>query len=95
MEIKFKDINTGRVEARALVKLHEGLILNEISILNIEGDLVVELPKKSFISKTGKLYSFDVITFETEDERTLFCIQIKDAFLEWRKKLNKMRVFEG
>ena len=95
MEIKFKDISLGRVEARAVVKLQEGVVLNEISVLNINGELIVEFPKKSFIAKTGRLYSFDVISFDTEDEKTLFTIQIKDAYYEWRKKTNKVRVFNN
>ena len=95
MEIKFKDISDKKVEARAVIKLHEGIILNEISIINNNDEIIVEYPKKSFLSKSGKVYSFDVLTFETEDEKTLFSIQIKEAYYEWRKRLNKVRIFES
>ena len=95
MEMRFRDVNTGIVEARVVIKLSEGLLLNEITILNRKGELEVELPKKTFTTKNGKTASFDIIQFETEDEKTLFSLQVKNEYLEWRKKQKKVRVFDG
>jgi hypothetical protein len=94
MDIRFRDVNYGIVDARAVVKI-EGLLLNEITILNKGGLIEVELPQKSFKAKDGRIHSLDIITFETEDQKTLFMVQIRDAFLEWRKKQKKVRVYES
>jgi len=94
MDIKFKEVNFGIVEARAVIKLNEGIILNEITVLNRDGGIEIELPQKSFRAKTGKVQNIDIFTFETEDEKTLFLLQVKDAFMDWRKRQKKVRVFE-
>jgi hypothetical protein len=95
MDIKFRDVNYGMVEARAVIKTVEGFTINEITILNREGIIEIELPQKSFKAKDNKFHNLDLITFETEDEKTLFLIQIKDAYLEWRKKQKLVRVYDS
>ena len=94
MEIKFRDVNSGIVDARVVLKL-EGITINEITILNKGGNIEVELPKKSFKGKDGKLHALDIITFDNEDHENLFKIQIKDAFLEWRKMQRKVLIYES
>ena len=94
MDIKFRDVNSGIVDARVVLKL-EGITINEITILNKSGNIEVELPKKSFKGKDGKLHALDIITFDNEDQENLFKIQIKDAFLEWRKMQRKILIYES
>ena len=94
MDIKFRDVNSGIVDARAIVKF-DSFTLNEITIINKKGIIEVELPRKSFKAKDGKIYNLDILTFDNEDQENLFKIQIKDAFLEWRKKQKKVRVYES
>ena len=94
MDIKFRDVNSGIVEARAILKTAEGFLINEITILNKNNTLIVELPQKSFKAKDGKIYNMDIITFEDEDQKTLFLLEIKNEFLEWRKVQKKVRVYE-
>lgn len=95
MDIKFRDVNYGIVEARAVIKFFDGMILNEVTILNKDNNIEVELPKKTFKAKDGKVHNLDIISFETEDQKTLFLLQIKESFLEWRKKQKKVRVYES
>ena len=95
MDIKFREVNQGIVEARVIIKLSEGVVLNEITILNRNGDIEIEYPQKSFKAKTGKTHSFDIITFDTENEKTLFSLQIKNEFKEWRKQQKKVRIFDN
>ena len=56
MNIHFRDVQTGSVEARAVLEIADGVFLNEITILNIEGEIVVEFPKKSFVGKNHRMY---------------------------------------
>jgi len=95
MDIRFRDVNYGIVEARAVLKTKDGFLLNEITILSRDGKLEVELPQKSFRAKDGKLHNLDIITFDDEDQKTLFLLEIKNAFLDWRKRQKKVRVYES
>ncbi|MCB5251113.1 MAG: hypothetical protein RBS16_07830 [Candidatus Cloacimonadales bacterium] len=95
MQIKFRDVNYGIVEARAVIQLEGGLFLNEITILRKDNEILVELPVKSFKAKDGKIHSMDIITFENDDKKTLFILEVKNAYIEWRKKLRKIRVYDS
>ncbi|HPY96064.1 MAG TPA: hypothetical protein PL063_02495 [Candidatus Cloacimonadota bacterium] len=94
MEIKFRDVNYGIVEARAVIQFSEGIFINEITVLRKEGEIEIELPVKSFKAKDGKIHSMDIITFENDDKKTLFLLEIKNAYTEWRKKLKKIRIYD-
>jgi len=95
MDIKFRDVNYGIVEARAMLRTTEGFTVNEITIISRDGKIEVELPKKSFKSKVGKVLSMDILTFDSEDQKTLFLLQVKEHYLEWRKKQKLVRVYES
>jgi hypothetical protein len=82
------------VEARAIVEIAEGVFLNEITILNIDGEIVVEFPKKSFIGKSKRTFYIDIITFEDNDKRIVWELEIKSAYREWRKNNKKVLVYE-
>lgn len=94
MNIHFRDVQAGSVEARAIVEIAEGVFLNEITILNIDGEIVVEFPKKSFIGKTKRTFYIDIITFEDNDKRVVWELEIKSAYREWRKNNKKVLVYE-
>ncbi|HOH46874.1 MAG TPA: hypothetical protein PLX59_03475 [Candidatus Cloacimonadota bacterium] len=94
MKIHFRDVQAGSVEARAIIEIAEGVFLNEVTILNIEGELVVEFPRKSFQGKTKKTVYIDIVTFEDQDKRLVWEIEVKDAYREWRKKNKKVLVYE-
>ncbi|MCK9330859.1 MAG: hypothetical protein PHY08_09420 [Candidatus Cloacimonetes bacterium] len=95
MQIKFRDVNYGIVEARATIITNEGFFINEVTILNKDGNYEIELPQKTFKAKDGKVHNLDIIGFENEDQKTLFMLQVKESFLEWRKKQRKVRVYES
>lgn len=95
MKIKFRDVSSGIVEARAVLEIRDGIFLNEITILKRNGQIKVELPQKSFKGKDGKMHFMDVITFESEDQKTLWLMEIKEAFLSWRQKNKKVLVYES
>ena len=44
MKIRFRDVSSGIVEARAVLEIKEGILLNEITILSRNGQIEVELP---------------------------------------------------
>jgi hypothetical protein len=94
MNIHFRDVQTGSVEARAIMEIADGVFLNEITILNIEGEIVVEFPKKSFMGKNKRTYYLDVVTFEDSDKRIVWELEIKSAYREWRKANKKVLVYE-
>jgi hypothetical protein len=94
MNIHFRDVQTGSVEARAIMEIAEGVFLNEITILSIEGEIVVEFPKKSFLGKSKRTYYLDIITFEDNDKRIVWELEIKSAYREWRKANKKVLVYE-
>ncbi|PKN79250.1 MAG: hypothetical protein CVU48_05875 [Candidatus Cloacimonetes bacterium HGW-Cloacimonetes-1] len=95
MKIHFRDVQTGSVEARAVIEIEEGVFFNEVTILNVEGQIVVEFPKKSFMGKTKKTFYIDIVTFEDNDKRVLWEFQIKEAYREWRKTNKKVLVYEN
>ncbi|HOH97528.1 MAG TPA: hypothetical protein PL188_04365 [Candidatus Cloacimonadota bacterium] len=94
MNIHFRDVQTGSVEARAIVEIAEGVFLNEVTILNIEGEIVVEFPKKSFMGKNKRTFYLDIVTFENADKRIVWELEIKDAYRIWRKANKKVLVYE-
>ena len=95
MNIKFKDINTGIVQARAVIKIAEGIFLNEITILKKNRDIIVELPQKSFRGKDGKMYYMNIITFADEDKENFFKLEVKTEYKKWRGKNPKILVYEN
>jgi len=95
MDIRFRDINTGIVEARAIIKLSDGIMINEVTILNKDGEIEVELPQKTFKAKDGKVHSLDIVCFDTDDQKALFLFHVKEAYHTWRKKQKKVRIYES
>ena len=95
MKIHFRDVQTGSVEARAVIELAEGVFLNEVTLLSIEGELVVEFPRKSFQGKTMRTIYIDIITFEDVDKRLIWEIEIKEAYRNWRRENKKVLVYEN
>jgi hypothetical protein len=95
MKIKFRDVSSGIVEARAVLEIKEGIFLNEITILNRNGQINIELPQKSFKGKDGKMHFMDVITFENDDLKTLWMMKVKQEYLNWRQKNKKVLVYES
>ncbi|HEX37575.1 MAG TPA: hypothetical protein ENG70_01755 [Candidatus Cloacimonetes bacterium] len=95
MNIKFKDINTGIVQARAVIEIAEGIFLNEITILRKGRETIVELPQKSFRGKDGKMYHMNILTFANEDKENLFKLEIKNEYLKWRGQNPKILVYEN
>ncbi len=94
MNIHFRDVQTGSVEARAIMEIAEGVFMNEITILNIEGEIVVEFPKKSFMGKNNRTFYLDIVTFEDNDKRIVWELEVKSAYREWRKTNKKVLVYE-
>ena len=94
MNIHFRDVQTGSVEARAIMEIADGVFLNEITILNIDGEIVVEFPKKSFVGKNHRMHYIDIITFEDNDKRLVWELEIKNAYKEWRKTNKKVLVYK-
>jgi len=95
MKIHFRDVQTGMVEARAVIELEEGVFLNEVTLLNIDGQLVIEFPRKNFIGKNDRKHNLDIITFENEDKQILWELQIKEAYKTWRKENRKVLIYEN
>jgi len=94
MKIHFRDVQTGMVEARAIIEIEEGVFLNEVTLLNVDGQLVIEFPRKNFKGKNDKMHHLDIITFENEDKQVLWELQIKQAYRDWRKENRKVLVYE-
>jgi hypothetical protein len=94
MNIHFRDVQTGMVEARAIIEIEPGVFLNEVTLLNIDGQLVVEFPRKNFVGKYERTHHLDIITFESEDKQVLWEVQIKQAYRDWRKDNRKVLVYE-
>jgi len=94
MNIHFRDVQAGSVEARAVLEIAEGVFLNEVTILNIEGEIVVEFPKKSFIGKNKRTFYIDIVTFEDVDKRIVWELEVKEAYRSWRKHNKKVLVYE-
>jgi hypothetical protein len=94
MNIHFRDVQTGSVEARAILEIADGVFLNEVTILNLDGEIVVEFPMKSFVGKSKRTHYIEIITFEDNDKRTLWELEIKNAYREWRKTNKKVLIYE-
>ncbi len=95
MDIKFRDVSAGSVEARAVVEVAPGVFMNEITILRKHDQVVVELPQKSFKGKNGKFHYLDIITFENENKQTLWLLEIRQAYIDWRRKNKKVLVYQA
>ncbi|MCD4652134.1 MAG: hypothetical protein K8S56_10190 [Candidatus Cloacimonetes bacterium] len=95
MKIKFRDVSSGVVEARAVIEIASGIYLNEVTLLSRNNQIEVELPQKSFKGKSGKFHHLDIVTFENEDKKTLWQMEVREKFLEWRKGNKKVLVYES
>jgi hypothetical protein len=95
MIIKFRDVSSGIVEARATIEIMPQVFLMEVTILNKNAQLEVELPQKSFKGKDGRMHHLDLITFENENRETLWKMEILEEYQNWRKKNKKVLVYES
>lgn len=95
MNIKFRDVSAGIVEARAVIEIAPKVYLHEVTILNREGKISIELPQKSFKGKDGRMHYLNILTFENEDQQTLWLLEVKNAYYEWRKNNKKVLIYEG
>jgi hypothetical protein len=95
MKIRFKDVSSGKVEARAVIELAEGIYLNEVTILNKNGEIVVELPNKSFKGKDDRMHYLNIIAFDSENHQTVWMLEIKEEYFKWRKRNKKVLVYES
>lgn len=94
MNIRFKDVNRGIVEARAVLELEGGMLINEITIINKDDRIKVELPQKSFRGKDNKMHYIDIISFDNENKMTLWLLDVKRKYFEWRKKNPKVEIYD-
>ena len=94
MNIKFREVAHKVVQARAVIEIANGIFINEITILKIDGKIVVELPQKSFKGKNGKIYKMDIITFKDENKKILWLLNIKKEYEKWRKDNPKVLIYE-
>ena len=95
MKIKFKDVQRGIVQARAVIEISEGIFVNEITIIKRGRDISVELPQKSFKGKDGKMHYIDIITFDSEQKKTLWLLVVKEAYENWRKTFRNIEIYES
>ena len=95
MKIKFRDVSSGIVEARAVIEIVTGIFINEVTILKKDGEIIVELPQKSFRGKDDRMHYLRILTFENENKETIWKMEIKEAFLNWRKENKKVLVYES
>ena len=95
MNIKFKDVQHGKVQARAVIEIAPGIFINEITIIKKNNKIIVELPQKSFKGKDNKMHYIDIISFENENKKTLWILEIKEAYEEWRKRFRKIEIYES
>jgi len=95
MNIRFRDVSSGIVEARAVIELAPGMFLNEVAILRKDDELLVELPQKSFKGRDNRMFFMDIITFENEHLKTLWEVEVKTAYIEWRKENKKVLVYSS
>ncbi len=89
MEIKFRDVSSGIVEARASIEILPQVYLMEVTILNKNGQLIVELPQKSFKGKDGRMHHLDLITFENENRENALEIRNFGRISKLAKKIKK------
>ncbi len=94
MNVEFKDVSKGIVDARAIIKCENGMFINEITILRRRNSLSVELPEKSFRGKDNKLHRINIITFANEDKRVVWELELLDAHKAWREKNKRVLVYE-
>ena len=95
MNIKFKDVSQGIVEARAIIELSPGVFLNEVTILRRNNQLDIELPQKSFRGRSGKFHHLDILTFEDENKQTLWLMEIREEYNKWRNRNKKVLIYES
>ena len=95
MEIKFRDVSSGIVEARAVIELVTGVFLNEVTVLKKDGELLIELPQKSFRGKDDRMHYLNIVTFENENKETLWKMEIKEEYINWRRTNKKVLVYES
>ncbi len=95
MKIRFKDVSSGIVEARAIIEIIPGVYVNEVTILNKDGDIKIELPQKSFRGKDERMHYLNILTFENENKETIWRMEIKEEYVAWRKNNKKVLVYEG
>jgi hypothetical protein len=95
VKIKFKDVQRGIVQARAVIEISEGIFVNEITIIKRGRDISVELPQKSFKGKDGKMHYIDIITFDSEQKKTLWLLEVKEAYENWRKTFRNIEIYES
>jgi len=95
MKIRFKDVSSGIVEARAIIEIIPGVYINEVTILNKDGEIIIELPQKSFRGKDDRMHYLNILTFENENKETLWQMEVKEEYLTWRKDNKKVLVYEG
>jgi len=95
MKIRFKDVGSGIVEARAVIEITPGVFVNEVTILNKDGEIIIELPQKSFRGKDERMHYLNILTFENENKETLWRMEVKEEYMNWRKNNKKVLVYEG
>lgn len=95
MKIKFRDVSSGIVEARAVIEIVPGIFINEVTILKKDNEIIVELPQKSFRGKDDRMHYLNILTFENENKETLWKMEIKEEFLKWRKNNKKVLIYES
>ncbi|MDP8232483.1 MAG: hypothetical protein P9L91_07450 [Candidatus Zophobacter franzmannii] len=93
MKIRFRDVPSGIVQARAVIEILPGVYLNEVTIIQRDGELKVEIPQKTFIGKTNKKHYIDILTFDSEDKRTLWEMDVKEEYETWREGNKKILVY--
>ena len=95
MKIKFRDVSSGIVEARAVIEIVPGIFINEVTILKKDGEIIVELPQKSFRGKDDRMHYLNILTFENENRETIWKMEVKEQFLDWRKTNKKVLIYES
>ncbi len=95
MKIKFRDVSSGIVEARAVIEIMPGIFINEITVLRKDGKIEIELPQKSFKGKDNRMHYLNIMTFESENRETICKIEIKEEYLSWRKDNKKVLIYES
>jgi len=95
MRLKFRDVSSGIVEARAVIEFESGIFINEVTILKKDGEIIVELPQKSFRGKDDRMHYLNILTFENENRETIWKMEVKEAYLNWRKANKKVLVYES
>ncbi|MEA1972554.1 MAG: hypothetical protein U9N34_04570 [Candidatus Cloacimonadota bacterium] len=95
MKIKFRDVSSGIVDARAVIEVFDGVFINEITILKKGYDIIVEIPQKSFKGKDKKMHYIDILTFENYDKKTLWLMEVKEEYSKWRQNHKKVLIYQS